>query len=107
VTNAIPADGVDPGGLRARLVALRQPILELAERLGASNVRVFGSVARGDHQAGSDVDLLVDLAPGVTVFDLNRLQRELSDLVGTPVDVVSARALLPRDRDVLDEAMPL
>ena len=61
----------------------------------------------GEHREGSDVDLLVDLAPGVTLFDLSRLRRELSELLGVPVDIVSSRALLPRDQDVLDEAIAL
>lgn len=68
---------------------------------------VFGSVARGDHGEGSDIDLLVDLAAGVSRFDVSRLRRELSELLGVEVDIVSSRALLPRDHDVLDEAIAL
>ena len=107
MANAFPEDQADPGALRAKLRDQRQIILSIAGRLGASNVRVFGSVARGDHREGSDVDLLVDLAPGVTLFDISRLRRELSELLGVPVDIVSSRALLPRDQDVLDEAIAL
>lgn len=107
MASAFVPDGPDPGALRAKLHDHRQAIVALAARRGASNVRVFGSVARGDHDAGSDIDLLVDLAPGVTLFDLSRLSHELSDLLGVRVDIVSARALLPRDHDVLDEAAAL
>lgn len=70
-------------------------------------MRVFGSLARGDYTAVSDVDLLVDLDPEVTLFSLSRMRRELSDALGVDVDVVSSRALLPRDVDVLEEARPL
>lgn len=101
------AGGPDPGALRAKLCEQRQAILDLAARHGASNIRVFGSVARGDHDARSDIDLLVDLAPGVTLFGLSGLRHELSQLLGVGVDIVSARALLPRDHDILDEAITL
>lgn len=107
MANAFAENEADPGALRAKLRDHRQSILSIAARVGASNIRVFGSVARGEHREGSDVDLLVDLAPGVTLFDLSRLRRELSELVGVPVDIVSSRALLPRDQDVLDEAIAL
>lgn len=99
--------GEDPGGLRTRLVSQRETILGVAAKRGASNIRVFGSVARGDHHPGSDVDLLVDLRPGVSLFDVAALRRELSALLGVSVDVVSTRALLPRDQDVLAEAVTL
>ena len=79
----------------------------LAERYGISNVRVFGSVARGDDHARSDIDFLVDIPQEATLFDLSRFRRELSALLGVDVDVVSSRALLPRDRDVLEEAIVL
>ena len=107
VANAFAENQADPGALRAKLRDHRQAILSIAARIGASNIRVFGSVARGEHREGSDIDLLVDLAPGVTLFDLSRLHRELSELLGVPVDIVSSRALLPRDQDVLDEAIAL
>jgi hypothetical protein len=75
---------------------------------GASNVRVFGSVARGDTTPASDLDLLVDLAPRRSLLDLIRLQREVSELLGASVDVVSSRGLRPAIRQrVLAEAVPL
>lgn len=107
MASAFVPDGPDPGALRAKLHDQRRAIVALAARRGASNVRVFGSVARGDHDARSDIDLLVDFAPAVTLFDVSRLSHELSELLGVRVDIVSARALLPRDHDVLDEAVAL
>jgi predicted nucleotidyltransferase len=71
----------------------RDEIVEVAARHGARNVRVFGSVARGEETAVSDVDLLVDLDPGVGLFALGALEVELEELLGRRVDVVIARAL--------------
>lgn len=75
--------------------------------MGISNVRIFGSIARGDSHAISDIDFLVDLPRDASLFDLSRFRRELSGLVGVDVDVVSSRALLPRERDIVEEAMAL
>lgn len=86
----------------------REAILRLAAECGAANVRVFGSVARGETDAQSDVDLLVDLEPGRSLFDLARLQRRLEQLLSVRVDVVSARGLRERVRHtVLRDALPL
>ena len=65
----------------------RDAILDLATARGASNIRVFGSVARGDSRPNSDVDLLVDMAPGSSLLDLAALTEELRELLGRPVDV--------------------
>lgn len=62
-------------------------MLEACARHGAGEVRVFGSVARGEDRADSDIDLLVELEEGRTLLDLERLQVELADLLGGPVDV--------------------
>ncbi len=86
----------------------REEILQLAARHGAFNVRVFGSVARGDAGAKSDVDFLVDLEPGRSLFDLGGLLMDLQDLLGRTVDVVTEKGLRQRIRDrVLEEARPL
>ncbi len=86
----------------------REEILRLAAKRGAGNLRVFGSVARGDNDAASDIDFLVDLEPGRSLLDLARLQRDLAELLAASVDVVSARGLRDRVRDrVLREAVPL
>jgi predicted nucleotidyltransferase len=88
--------------------AHREDILRIATRYGAYNVRVFGSVARGDADAGSDVDLLVDLEPGRSLLDLGGLLMELQDLLMCDVDVITEKGLRPRIRQyVLDEAVPL
>ena len=85
----------------------RAEILRLAETHGARNVRVFGSVARGDNRENSDVDLLVDFERGRTLFDLARLKGALEDLLGVSVDVVTPNSLrYIRDR-VLAEALTL
>jgi predicted nucleotidyltransferase len=71
-------------------------------------VLVFGSVARGDDEAGSDIDLLMDIPPTCSLFGLARLQRELTELLGVPVDLGSEADLHPRIRErVLAEARPL
>ena len=92
----------------SELVEAHKPDIRLlADRYGISNVRIFGSVARGDSHARSDIDFLVDIPREATLFDLSRFRRELSALLGVEVDVVSSRALLPRDSDVLEEAIGL
>ena len=83
-------------------------MIEAAARRGGRNVRVFGSVARGEDADGSDIDLLVDLDSGVGLVDLIGLGRDLSELLGAEVDVVPGQALKPGIRDrVLAEAIPL
>lgn len=91
-------------GLRAK----REEILRLCARYGARNPRVFGSVARGEADARSDADLLVEMEPGRSLFDLGGLQYALERLLGCPVDVVTERGLKARIRErVLQEATPL
>jgi len=86
----------------------REEILRVAAGRGARNVRVFGSVARGDSDEKSDVDFLVELEPGRTLFDLSGLLLDLESLLHVSVDVVTERGLRPRVRDrVLAEAVPL
>jgi len=84
----------------------RNQILALAEKYGASDVRVFGSVARGTADEQSDIDFLVDLAPGRSLLDLGGLLYELQHLLGRNVDVVTSAGLRSRIRDrVLKEAV--
>jgi predicted nucleotidyltransferase len=86
----------------------RSAILALARQHGASNVRVFGSVARRESGPSSDVDFLVDLDAGRDLFDLGGLQADLRDLLSTSVDLVEATCLHPFIRDrVLAESIPL
>jgi uncharacterized protein len=86
----------------------RKEILEIAARNGAVNVRVFGSVARGDDRPDSDIDFLVNLESGRSLLDLARLLRELNTLLNRPVDVVTEAGLRPRIKpQVLKEARPV
>lgn len=86
----------------------RQQILAIAEKYGARNVRVFGSVARGEAVPGSDIDFLVELDPGRSLFDLGGLLYELRSHLGVEVDVVTENGLRARIRErVLQEAIPL
>ncbi|HRE01266.1 MAG TPA: nucleotidyltransferase domain-containing protein, partial [Ilumatobacteraceae bacterium] len=73
----------------AELRRRRDEILEVARARGASRVRVFGSVARGDATTSSDVDFLVDLEPGRSLFDLGGLLVDLQELLERDVDVVT------------------
>ena len=93
--------------LRRLVHARRRDILHVARKHGASNVRLFGSVARGEPDA-QDIDLLVDYGPKVDLLDAIALQQDLTDLLGFPVDVVQGAALSPAMRDsVLSEAVAL
>lgn len=86
----------------------REEILRVARAHGAFNLRIFGSLARGEEDATSDIDFLVDMEPGRTLFDLGGLQIDLQELLGRQVDVVTVRGLRSRIRDrVLREAVPL
>jgi predicted nucleotidyltransferase len=86
----------------------RTEILDLALRHGAGNVRVFGSLARGEGREDSDLDLLVTLGEGRSLLDLVGFKQDLEDLVRCPVDIVTERALSPYLRDqILSEAIPL
>jgi hypothetical protein len=90
------------------LKSKREDILRLAARRGAHNVRIFGSVARGEAGPASDVDFLVELEPGRSLLDLGGLLMELQEMLGHPVDVVTEKALHWYIRDkILAEAKPL
>ncbi|MGD0012335.1 MAG: nucleotidyltransferase family protein [Terriglobia bacterium] len=95
-------------GIEELLGSKREEILRLAEKHGGRNVRVFGSVVRGEAGPGSDIDLLIDLEAGRSLLEHAALLLELEDLLGRKVDVVTERGLRPRVRDrVLSEAQPL
>jgi predicted nucleotidyltransferase len=100
--------GLPDTPLGRRLRRHRRAVIDTATRRGASNVRVFGSVARGDESEQSDVDLLVDLGSDVGLVALAGLAREIGEIVGVDVDVVPAESLKPGMRaHVLAEAIPL
>ena len=86
----------------------REEILRIAAQHGATNVRVFGSVARGEGGPGSDIDFPVDVGPGRSAFFPAGLLADLEDLLGCKVDVLTENSLhwYIRDR-VLKEARPL
>ncbi len=74
----------------------------------ATNPRIFGSAARGDDNAASDLDLLIDPTEGTTLFDIGAIRHELLGLLGVPVDVVTPKALPEKFRErVLAEAIPV
>jgi predicted nucleotidyltransferase len=86
----------------------RNEILQIAASYGARNVRVFGSVARGEAGPESDIDFLVELEPGRSLFDLGGLLMDLQELLACKVDVVTEKGLRERiRRRVLREAVPL
>jgi len=100
--------GIPDTRLGRRLRRRRRAVIDAAARHGGHNVRVFGSVARGDDTNTSDIDILVDLDSGVGLVGLVGLGRELTELLGADVDVVPGDALKRGIRDrVLAEAIPL
>ena len=86
----------------------RRRLLDAAEKNGVGHLRAFGSVARGEAKADSDVDLLVDLKPGRTLIDLAAFRREATEILNLSVDVATPDMLKEKIRDeVLREALPL
>ena len=101
-------DGVNAVKLDQVVLPNRERILQTAALHGARSVRVFGSVARRQDDADSDIDFLVDMEPGRSLFDLGGLLMELEQLLNTKVDVVTEKGLKERIRErVLNEALPL
>jgi predicted nucleotidyltransferase len=95
-------------GVDELLKANREEILRLASKYGARNVRIFGSVARGEAGLESDIDFLVELEPGRSLLDHAAFLLDLEKLLGRRVDVVTERGLRARIRErVLREAVPL
>ena len=90
------------------LQANRAEIRSVVERHRASHARVFGSVAHGDDQEGSDLDILIDPTPNTTLMDVARIQVELEKLLGVTVDVLTPKSLPDKFRGlVLAEAVPV
>ena len=86
----------------------RDAILEIAGKYGASDFRLFGSIARGEATDSSDVDFIVRFESGRSLLDHGGLVMDLRDLLGVGVDVIDEQAMRPRFRDhVLKEAIPL
>ena len=94
--------------LKELLKEKREEILSIATKYGAFNVRIFGSVARGEETADSDVDFLVELEPGRNLLDRIALMQDLEDLLGRKVDVATVKGLREYFHDrILNEAVPL
>lgn len=102
---------------RLRAAAKPRPSQQLAKHASrvkavaakhrAIDIRVFGSVARGDDHPGSDIDFLVSFAKDATLYDQVALSEDLAELLGVPVDVVSAAGLSARHAAIRDEARAL
>ena len=94
--------------IRQRLEALRPQVLEVARRYGASNLRIYGSIATGQEHLASDLDLLVDTTPETTLMDLGAIRLELKRLLTVEVDVLTPGGLPESFRErVLREASPV
>ena len=96
-----------PMELRELLRQRRNDLLAAASRRGASNLRVFGSVARGNHDDRSDIDFLVDFESSRSLVDVAGLILDLQQILGVPVDVIEASTLRPDDEDILGDAVAL
>ncbi len=93
---------------RETLLEKREAILEIARRYGAHDIRIFGSVARGDATESSDLDLIVRFDPDRSLFDHGGLVMDLRELLGVKVDVISEGGMRERFRKhVMKEAIPL
>ncbi|HZU79015.1 MAG TPA: nucleotidyltransferase domain-containing protein [Acidimicrobiales bacterium] len=89
------------------LRAERERILAIARGHRAGRVRLFGSIVRGENGPASDVDFLVAFEPGASAVDQVALVRELRDLLGVEVEVVSEAGLLPRHESIVSDAVDL
>jgi predicted nucleotidyltransferase len=95
-------------GINELLRGKREEIIRVAAKHGARNVRVFGSVARGEADEKSDIDFLVEMEQGRSLFDMGGLLMDLQDMLGRKVDVATEQSLKPRIRArVLQEAVAL
>jgi hypothetical protein len=106
--NEVAIRGIPDTPIGRRLRRNRSALLAVAARHGAKNLRVFGSVARGEETSESDVDIVADLPSGIGLFELGAFERELSDILKANVDLAPSDGLRPRVRLEVDtEAIPL
>lgn len=92
----------------ASVVERRDLIRTIGSKHGATNIRVFGSRARGEATESSDLDLLVEMEPGRSLLDLIAIEQELERSLGVNVDVLTPGSISPYLRDeILREAVPL
>lgn len=105
---AAPQSHDSPLGIRQTVAKRKAEILRLAAKHGANNIRLFGSIARGDEVESSDIDFLVEMKPRRSLLDQVGLQQDLEELLGRRVDVVPEGGLSPYLADqILAEARPL
>lgn len=91
-----------------KLKVSRSQILAIAAKYGAHNIRVFGSISRGQGTSSSDLDLLIELEQGRTLLDIIAIKQDLEELLGCKVDVVTKEAISPYMRDsILKSAVNL
>ncbi len=91
-----------------KLKSKRNLIHQIAQHYHAENIRVFGSVARGEATKNSDIDILVNFLPNASLFDQAGMINKLGELFNCKVDVVSERALNPNILDqILNESIPI
>ena len=95
------------GELQDRVRQVADEIKALARAHRAHDIMIFGSVARGDDGANSDIDFLVEFDAGASILDQVHLELELRNLLQCDVDVVPRGGLKHRDQHILDEAVPL
>jgi|UPI0003C2EC23 predicted nucleotidyltransferase len=90
------------------LLSRREELLMVSEKHGVASIRLFGSVARGDDQAASDIDFLVTTGPEVSAWFPAQLIHDLEQILGRPVDVVTEAGLNPHFRDqIISESIAL
>ncbi len=86
----------------------REDILSIARNFGAKSVRVFGSVARGDDNPESDLDIILEMEPGASLLDIIAIKQDIEELLDLHVDVVTESSISPYIRDkVIKEAVSL
>lgn len=86
----------------------REEILDLARKYGAKNIRVFGSMARGEQGPESDLDIIVEMEKGRSLLDIIAIKQDIEEILGRKVDVVTEASISPYIRDaVLKEAVNL
>jgi len=98
---------VTPHTIRPTLDALRSRRQDIVESFGASNVRIFGSVARKDHRDDTDIDLLIDVPAGTGLITIERIADALEDVIPWRVDVMTTGAVRGRMAHVIDDAVAL
>lgn len=103
-----PSASAGSADLLNRVLRSRRRVVEIAHAKGASNVRVFGSVARGEARNDSDIDILITAVPGTSLFDVADLQMELEQLLNAPVHVSTDGGMTDEQREAVDaEAIAL